>query len=1066
MISTHLYAAGGSAPVVNPKLTFNGCESFERATFRSGVFEGTMARGYAMLRPMNANVPASGFPYLMVQYRIDHDRSGTIGAYFTTDAEKELSDSKRATVRFSAKSNEWNVAVIPLKQSPKYSGIIRSIRVDIRGEKGDGVKVGGCFLSGDVADAEAILQQAKTLASGAAPAAPSYTVKTYDGGEGEARSIADTVEVAKRNAVGMVNVQFKVPYTVRADANYVIRCEYQSSNAFQNSILMIRATQQADATPTAGFGKILGGDHWIWANYSSIRNTPAGRWDHRYSTFRARHDSDALYVNVLVWGNPLTARIRNVEVFEYPEPTIPIPPLEAFKDAATQEQMLEILEKREPSEASVGEYKGRKVILVNDSVAQGIGIYKGYRKAGTYRGLDVAHFGELGVNLVTSKVLTGKPTSDAPEGFWTGPQQYDFKRIDDIVYETLRLNPSANIILELVVSPYQMWYKHHPESELARNGKGELAYGPGLYKGFTSDRSVVEREGSGRHWIPSWSSGAYLRDVEAMIADTVAHLKKQPYAKAIVGAHFSGGDDGQFGNAFYDHSDVSRQKFQEFLAAKYPSIEKLNAIWGSTFGSFQDIGIPDMFKENWKVSHQTVELATDYRDFSITQTHVFRDRMAKAFKESFDKPVIAISYGFPSGDYFANLKWIDAFCFQPGYFQRKAGVATNNFPRTLFHRPDKLFITEFDTRGNGDLNVGSAGALFYNEGVGWEASMEDWRNSYRKLIGQLITRGYYYWYYDMYQYYNSPEFRQEIGKVQNTVEKIFERGKTPFKPDVCVVMSHRQVQFSTNWLLMTEHINYNPQYQEFELSGVPMDKVYLSEMRKDPRLKDYKVFIFFQNGYISDADRLFIEEELKRDGRTLIWIYDSGFIGEAGISLDRMKELVGMEITHESRTTRLTPLMERTDPLLQNVPELFSGTLWLCTIRPNLSGWEPFRISDPGVKVLGRYQEDGTVAAAMKEFPEWTSIYLASPQSLHGQLLHNIAKAAGCYVAGDYGEQLDIDSGFASIHGVIDNPKYRLTLPPGKSTIRDAFTGEVLGEQIRQYEFPVEAWKTYWFLFE
>lgn len=1060
----NIIAADLSLP--DQKLKFNGCESFEQASFRSGVFEGKMTRDNAILNPTTVDLHTTEYPYLAVLYKIDKDRSGSIGAYFTTDSESALSDSKSNSVSIIAKSDAWQTAVIPLKLSPKYVGVLRTIRVDFGGKKGDVVKVAMCVLTKNPDKAVVAMKKSINSELGVSNSHPEYVVKLSGGATGTARQRGDSILIKKSNALGELNVQFKIPYTVRANANYIVRCEYQSELAFQNTILMLRATQRPSALPSLNFAETLGGDFWLWANYSSIRNTPVGKWDHRFTSFRSTADANEVYVNVVCWGNPFNALVRNIEVFEYPEPTIPVPPLLKYDDTVSQEDMLKILDGRNVSDAKVGEYKGRKVVLINDGIEQGIGIYKGWTEAGTNRGLDIANFGKMGVNLVVVKLTTGKDTPNSAEGFWIGDKQYDFSKIDDVVYKTLRLNPQANIILELYIRPYQFWYKNHPEGELAVNGKGERAFGPELFDSFTSDRSVVERAGSGKHWVPSWSSRAYQNDVKQLVADTVEYIKKQPYAKVVVGAHLAGGDDGQFGATFHDHSTASQREFRFFLKRKYDSIENLNSIWGGSLRSFEDVGIADEFIEDWSVSHQTVDCDTDYREFSFNQVYSFRDDLAKTFKESFQKPVIVTTYGFPSGDYFSELKWIDAFCFQPGYFQRRAGYVTNNFPRTLFHRADKLFITEFDTRGNGDPNFGDSGALFYNEGVGWEASLDDWKNSYMKLIGQSITKGYQYWYYDMYQYYNTPGFRAAISAVQTTVEKLYEKVKTPFKPDVCVVMSHRQTEFATNWLLMTEHINHNPQYQEFELSGVPMDKLYLSEIRRNKNLSHYKVFIFFQNSYISADDRDFIENELKSAGRTLIWIYNPGYIGERGIDIEGMQKLIGMQISHQKRTTRLTPLYNKNASFMESVPELFSGVQWLCTILPNLSGWEPFRIEEEGVEVLARYKEDGTVAAALKKNPKWTSIYFASPQSLHGQLLHNIAKSAGCYVAGDYGQQLDIDSGFASVHGVVDNPNYKIRLPVGKSKVREALTGALLQEGEDEYEFPVEPWKTYWFLFE
>ena len=66
--------------------------------------------------------------------------------------------------------------------------------------------------------------------------------------------------------------------------------------------------------------------------------------------------------------------------------------------------------------------------------------------------------------------------------------------------------------------------------------------------------------------------------------------------------------------------------------------------------------------------------------------------------------------------------------------------------------------------------------------------------------------------------------------------------------------------------------------------------------------------------------------------------------------------------------------------------------------------YQPFWIEDPAATPLARYAETDQVAIAYKDFDDWRSIYFAAPNSLGNQLLNNIAKAAGAYVAGDAGQ--------------------------------------------------------------
>jgi hypothetical protein len=127
--------------------------------------------------------------------------------------------------------------------------------------------------------------------------------------------------------------------------------------------------------------------------------------------------------------------------------------------------------------------------------------------------------------------------------------------------------------------------------------------------------------------------------------------------------------------------------------------------------------------------------------------------------------------------------------------------------------------------------------------------------------------------------------------------------------------------------------------------------------------------------------------------------------------------------------------------------------------------YQPFWVDDASVTVLGKYNETGQTAFAVKKQTGWTSIYLAAPQALESQLLNNIARQAGAFVAGEAGQQLNLNGNFASLHG-LKNGRYTLRLPAGKTRVLDAVTGKTLSTGKKEYSLDVVAQKTYWFFFE
>jgi len=133
--------------------------------------------------------------------------------------------------------------------------------------------------------------------------------------------------------------------------------------------------------------------------------------------------------------------------------------------------------------------------------------------------------------------------------------------------------------------------------------------------------------------------------------------------------------------------------------------------------------------------------------------------------------------------------------------------------------------------------------------------------------------------------------------------------------------------------------------------------------------------------------------------------------------------------------------------------------------HPNVARYQPFWIDDASVTALAKYHETGQTSMAVKNFKNYTSLYIAAYNGLDAQLINNIAQSQGAFVAGNSGEEVDMNSNFASVHG-LKNAEYTLHLPPGKTRVIDALSKKVLSTGSNMYRFSVQAQETYWFLFE
>jgi hypothetical protein len=485
----------------------------------------------------------------------------------------------------------------------------------------------------------------------------------------------------------------------------------------------------------------------------------------------------------------------------------------------------------------------------------------------------------------------------------------------------------------------------------------------------------------------------------------------------------------------------------------------LNRIWKTNHRRFDEIRVPAWPGENDGPTHFAPGPVPDFRRFQEIGTWRVRDRLAHAVKRAMRKPVVVLAYDAPYDHAFARSKHVDAVGMQPDYAHRRPGFPLGFYPVAASAVGKKLLFTELDLRLAGE---GWPAGEIARAWVSVPETVPEMRSSHRKTAGVSLAAGYGNWYYDMGQYFNRPDVHAEIGAVHRIHERLMQTPVSGFRPEVCVVRTENDHAYlrPREAVLPYDEVNFHPAALELAASGVPHERHYLSDILRRPDLQKFKVYVFHQNAFLSDAERAGIIEKLRNRNRTLVWVYNSGYIGEAGKSVEAMSALAGITLATDEAGVRRQMQIRMPD-----VPPFCGGAEMFFRVLGRTTGVQHFWVNDRTATPLARYAETGQVAMARKNHPGWTSVFVGAPKGLSGHALHRIAREAGAYVAGPPGCQVNLSGEFASVHA-LRTGTYTLILPPGRSRILDADTGRVLAQNIRAYTFPAEAQGTYWFLFE
>lgn len=879
-----------------------------------------------------------------------------------------------------------------------------------------------------------------------------------------AHSGKQSLKLTKTNSLGYVELRTVNPIHIEANTLYTFRGLFHAENAPLSSLLLFRTSTDGKSLAYNAIDRSAG-----WMSQSVLINSPAGQWQPRAITYQSNTAQD-IYLHVALWGNPCSVWLDDLELmvgtrhgkgFQY-----------NFDYPYSKEQVLEELQKRPVATAAVVKENGKMHFEINDK-AQPFIIYKGM-EPDDHNG-DQAAFGKDGVNLTIVPIQLGQsryayvPPTEKP--IWNSDGTINFDVIDAVLSKTLRRNPQAYLILDMWAYPYLEWGNKSPD-EIVRDAKGEKAYGLwGNLEGYTDDLASKNTSKNKAWWYPSYQSEKWRHDSQAAFAAIADHLKNSPYGKAVIGFYISGGHDGRFATAFNDYSEPSESTFRAWILKKYGSVQSVAAAWNQPLASAQDIHIPPVDEQNME-SGGTPYLnpgpLQDYREFKEQGSWDLRDGYAKVVKEAIGKPVVTLCYNAPVNKDFLETKYLDASGDMSYYPYRAAGYALSWLPGDGYAYHHKMMMQELDFRSW----LGGTYDEVYQMWIGAGLTPESWDNIHRKMVGVSLAHGYGWWYYDMGRYFNDPFIHEKIAETRKVAERLYAVPQSTFKPDVCVIgRDYPNPYFSSSYTSVDSAQFY--QDAMLESSGVPFESHYLDDVLRYPELQNFKVYIFQQNSFITEAQRREIKEKLLNKNRIVLWIDDVGYISEKGKSIAGMSDLIGMKINTTEKFTRLNTIISNPDsPFTQNVPRFQGMAEMLMEIFNSNGGsssftarYQPFWIDDPSTTTLADYQETGQAAIAVKKFPRWTSIYLAAPQSLGSQLLNNVAQQAGAFVAGDAGQELDMNGNFASVHG-LKNGEYHLHLPPGKTRVRDAMTGKVLSSGSKIYSFPVQAQTTYWFFFE
>lgn len=657
--------------------------------------------------------------------------------------------------------------------------------------------------------------------------------------------------------------------------------------------------------------------------------------------------------------------------------------------------------------------------------------------------------------------------------WWIGRDQYDFSGIQESIETVLRFNPDAVIMLNIKITPwYREWGYQYPDAVWCdHDGQKVAGYKHHIFK------PGKNKLGNGRwdKWAAGYSTEGYRKSVSEALRALAAHLNTFDAGKAVAGAVFVSGTDGQwFPHVNYkgfDFSPGAQKDFRRYLREIYgDDVNKLRSAWGDDKVTFENAELTPFVERNKngmfflspaKGSERRIIDSNKYADAGVMKTINY---LSVEFKKAMKRNVYVCVYapdimqgysGRSERKILLEGGSLDGVISVPDYGLWRLPGRTGNYNSAIssLSLHGKIMLAELDYRTSLS-NLAWDAYPRLTSVMGGVTGAKQLANQARRDLGVLAAQGAGAWFLAMnLRSYNKPEYMNLIRELAAAMKLAAQNPMPEDRGQIAVFADEdtRNVcQYDYGKGL--NNVGIGMVRMALARSGASWDAYYLSDVNT-PGRPEYKVYIFLSAPAISSEQIKWIRKNLQKNGNVLVFVNAAGISADKGSFEDNIKALTGISVKRDMKNIavfRVIPV-KSSDKLAEGLKD---NTL--SEMRQPL-----FYADDKTAVSIGKVSGTDKTGWAVKRFEDWTSVYISLPGALSPELIRNIVREAGLTPIGPCDDATSAGNGFMTIHALYDGQK---TLRWNKKCdLLDLATGKLAGKNINSISFPMKAGETRWF---
>ncbi len=594
------------------------------------------------------------------------------------------------------------------------------------------------------------------------------------------------------------------------------------------------------------------------------------------------------------------------------------------------------------------------------------------------------------------------------------------------------------------------WVRSHPDQ---------------AYTNDLAESSVESYSGESRRF-PSFASAKWLADVNAMLTELVAHVKAADYAGRVIGYQLSGYEwfQWEWMKARMDVSTHMRDAFRSWLREKYGTPERLQSAWGRPGLAIDQVAIPSTAERRKTVDgvFRDPVAQRGVTDFSRFYNDLIAGVLlsqARTIKQAAGrKTLVSCFYAYhlqmfdgparESSGHLALKKLLDSGLIEvtgapsDGYQYERGLGGTGGF-MTLpgsyaLHGARYMDQPDFRTHWS-------------PQDVERTATAAEDVSIFRREFALALTNDVPIQYLDFSRSWaiGDPRIVEEMrrfGAVERFAQSL---DRKPTAQGMAVLFSEETADFvGTERNLFDGGLTYHQRPLLYR-SGMPHRYYLLSDLA-NPRLPDYKVWVFPNAFRLTAEERALIRRKCMRNRNVVVFVYAPGIVDEKSVSPANMERLLGFP---------LAKLLGQTEAKVAIAPA--GKHPWLrssagITYGQGI-GWPLYTAADKSVQVLGNYAGTDKPGLVLRDFGSYKVVYSGAPM-LPPDLWRDLGRLAGAHITCETNDALYADGDFVGLHARTPGLK-RLALPR-RADVYDLIHRKVLARGVDHIEVPMRGFDT------